>query len=368
MSRRRRGAGSPGVAGEEKVPWASFADALTGLLFVFILLALGFAHELQKMTEAARERETAASLVLQQREVAARIARQLVERDRQSEASRTSVAVCLEELLEDRVEVSPTVEESRLSLYPRGGKASRVDVGASAATGTSSASDVGPGPLTVEWFASGSARLESGPCDVARKIGPCLLRALGHPALSPPGQGEAARPFLLRVFVEGHTDSVPVSGGLAGIATNWELSGARAAAVVRAFLAVPDVAARAATCAAEAGVAAELEDRAARGDLEVVAVGLADRKPAWKRLCRAQGEDALCGCLGRERGEPSACVGELGRALPEPAPGAVGLPSTLLVAWANLDGAGDADARRRLQRRVDLRFEVVPRDDSEETR
>jgi hypothetical protein len=355
MKRARTPAGRGSA--EAEVPWASFADALTGLLFVFILLALGFAYELEKMTAKARARETAASAVLRQREKAARIARQLVSRERGSAETRASVAICLEDLLEDRVEVSPTVEESRLSLYPR-----RSGASSSRTTSATAAEELGErDPLTIEWFGSGSARLDPGPCDVAQKIGPCILRALLHPALtgtatSAGGTGE----FVLRVFVEGHTDSVPVSGGPAGIPTNWELSGARAAAVVRAFLAPPDPGGREATCPAPASDAAELEQRIARGELEVVAVGLADRRPAWKRLCQARVEDPVCACLERSGGEADACSEVLGASAGGTLPGDA-LASTLLVDWANLEEATDADVRRRFQRRVDLRFEVVPR-------
>ena len=348
---------APRGSTEAEVPWASFADALTGLLFVFILLALGFAYELEKMTTRARARETAASAVLRQREKAARIARELVSRESGSTETRSSVALCLEELLTDRVEVSPTVEESRLSLYPRRSGSTLSGTSRATAGGVTGERD----PLTIEWFGSGSARLDPGPCEVARKIGPCLLRGLLHPALTDTSTAASGGwEFVLRVFVEGHTDSLPVSGGAAGIPTNWELSGARAAAVVRAFLAPPDRGGREATCPAPPDHAAALEQRIARGDLEVVAVGLADRRPAWKRLCLARGNDPVCACLERSGGDPDACADVLrpssdGR-LPAEAPA-----STLLVDWANLEEPADEDMRRRFQRRVDLRFEVVPR-------
>ena len=64
-------------------------------------------------------------------------------------------------------------------------------------------------------FASGSADLQPRAAPLMRKLGQLLRTEGAHP-----------------IAVEGHTDSVPVGGGYP---SNWELSGARAAAVVRAL-------------------------------------------------------------------------------------------------------------------------------------
>ena len=67
-------------------------------------------------------------------------------------------------------------------------------------------------------FPSGSATLNDGGSQILRKVAGQLGRS-PH-----------------RVEVEGHTDNVPISGGLARrYPTNWELAGARAASVVRLF-------------------------------------------------------------------------------------------------------------------------------------
>jgi chemotaxis protein MotB len=88
-------------------------------------------------------------------------------------------------------------------------------------------------------FPSGSAELSGGGADVLAKVAQRLLE-LPH-----------------RVLVQGHTDSVPISGRLAQrYPTNWELAGARAASVVR-FLA----------------------DRGVPGD-RLAAVSLADTQPS----------------------------------------------------------------------------------------
>ena len=67
-------------------------------------------------------------------------------------------------------------------------------------------------------FPSGSAVLADDGSEILRKVA-------GQLGQSPH-----------RVEVEGHTDNVPISGGLARrYPTNWELAGARAASVVRLF-------------------------------------------------------------------------------------------------------------------------------------
>ena len=66
-------------------------------------------------------------------------------------------------------------------------------------------------------FASGSADLQAGAVSVLQKVGGVLAHDSGHD-----------------LRVEGHTDNVPVSGAYP---SNWELSTARASAVVRALLA-----------------------------------------------------------------------------------------------------------------------------------
>jgi len=66
------------------------------------------------------------------------------------------------------------------------------------------------------FFSSGQADLNPGALRILDDIGAVL-------------QGERKHPIV----VEGHTDSEPISGGI--YPSNWELSGARSAAVVRRF-------------------------------------------------------------------------------------------------------------------------------------
>jgi chemotaxis protein MotB len=66
------------------------------------------------------------------------------------------------------------------------------------------------------FFDSGQARVKPGALSILDDIGIVLRGEREHP-----------------IVVEGHTDSEPISGGM--YPSNWELSGARSAAVVRRF-------------------------------------------------------------------------------------------------------------------------------------
>jgi chemotaxis protein MotB len=67
------------------------------------------------------------------------------------------------------------------------------------------------------FFDSGQAALKPGARHILEQIGALLSGERTHP-----------------IVVEGHTDSQPISGGI--YPSNWELSGARSAAVVRMFV------------------------------------------------------------------------------------------------------------------------------------
>lgn len=343
---RRRGSRAPEHP-EERVPWASFADALTGLLFVFILLALSFAWQLKQVEAQAAQKLAERQVQVEQAKRAMRLARELVGTGQAAKAH--SVAVCLEDKSRDLADgqgvwLQPSANESDASLA--------LYLFSDAMLTT-----------TIQWFDSGQATLSDRPEAIARQIGPCIEQALSHPDF----QDE----FMLRVFVEGHTDFEPLRGQVRQFETNWELSGARAAAVVRVLVDPECSGVQPDDCDASPK---KLKEATAAGQLDIIAAGLADRRPAWHRICEQEGgDDAVCTCLQANGGKARECDAVLKDYMR--ANGIEGPDTSLdrLVAWANHEvdpfqgpqsrtaGAG-RQTRKSMQRRVDLRFEVIPRD------
>lgn len=294
---------------QDKVPWAAYADALAATLFVFILLALSFAYELQKKEAATQEDQKKAQEVSERDQRANRIVGDLQHAfagDRQSDRREIG---CLE-----KYGVVPFQHDrdGRISLYLR------------------------DGDLRIGWFPSGSARLSGPACEVASGIGQCLRESLET-------QGKNLDEFRVRVSVEGHTDSDPVVANASYYPSNWELSGARASAIVRAMMV------KQGGCP-QAGVNAEyLQLWMDQEQLEIVSVGHADRVPNWQQICEEERPSSFqtCDCL---KNQP---LGQC-RLLFEPPPELS--TREALIRWSNLD-----PQRKQIQRRVDLRFEVLPR-------
>ncbi len=150
------------------------------------------------------------------------------------------------------------------------------------------------------FFKPGDAVLFGTSCTVAQAIGDCLVGAVSSGRLERDGDD-----FQLRVFVEGHTDAVPLGLSLRHkFETNWELSGARAAAVVIEQVR-RSVAARG--CSALPESAARIQEYVSDRRIVVNAVGLADRRPAWQRICAENHSDPVCRCLREHRGDAEAC-------------------------------------------------------------
>lgn len=328
MRRAPKGAGH----GAEDVPWASFADALTGLLFVFILLTVMFVFAAQQAKDAAdKERESLTA--------ADQRARAMVDRGHPR-----SFVSCLQGEVPAAVRLIPG----------HGADASALSI-------------------VIGWFAPADAELQGLACELTQSVGSCLVSVLERPAQT--GEGQAA-PILrdgdtLRVFVEGHTDSEPMKPG-EKYPSNWELSGARAAAVVRALTVNPGpgpkpkcvVDERLVNSVQQAmnGTNTSASEQNVPAKLELIAVGRADQAPARAVVCAkvgnggpsntgsVAGKDNVCECMKIESSAERLSCEQLAL---RPLEGDT--HQRRLIAWANSD-----KDRKLSMRHVDLRFEVRP--------
>jgi flagellar motor protein MotB len=269
---------------EPELPFGSFADALSGMLFVFILTTFWFAWQLaDAKAKAEKEKEEAkkqTDTIVNARDLAV----SLTEEGKQQKWTLTQ---CLRR--ENWVDPRPSPKEPRIFLYLPG----------------------------VEWFEKGRAALDT----EARTRGADEIRTCIEELIAQ----DSVKSYRIRVYLEGHTDSDQFVGSGE---TNWELSGRRSAAVVRHVL---------------NGSAPKVMEALAADELEVIAVGMADTRPAWQRLCeQAEAVDEqMCQRLGE--GEK--------------------LPPIEVKRWANReqDRSEAGHKRRGYLRRVDLRLELLPR-------
>jgi chemotaxis protein MotB len=284
-----RGAGTaPRGGGEDEGYLASVSDLMVGMLFVFIIMLMGFAlnyRSAEGLAAADRSRLLAESArVATEREWLA------AERDRLAR-ERDDVAAERDALLAQRdslgLVASDLVErdEARAALLTRLEQA-LLERGVPAHV------DAANGILRLPeslLFDSAAAELRSGGeqalavvAEVLAEVLPCMARA---PQATVGRCPLGSAPLLEALLVEGHTDEVPIRGG--EFADNWQLSTARGVNTFKA---------------------------------------LTRFSPALETLRNARGQ-ALLGVSGYEARRPAAA------------------------------GAG-AD-RRRLNRRIDLRFLVA---------
>jgi flagellar motor protein MotB len=321
-----------------ETPWASFSDALSGMLFVFILTTFWYANQLAQQRrevdsqlQTLRSADEKALALVGTPEVPGELTRCLG-----TDGAMTAI-----------LDPRPQSGEARIALYLRS---------------------------AVEWFPEGSAALGGEQQRSVQHIRRCLAELV---------QRDDIKDYRISIFLEGHTDAIPLARGSV-FATNWELSAARAAAVLNQLL--PE-------SSATDPILAPLRSREATGEVSIVAVGMADRQPAWSRLCEAALPDelALCEAL-REASNlpPESRSTAWGAALTQNrnifsaytfdcGPVSATLPTSeappptamdLLRAWANRcpmtmggdiqDARAMAQARRALLRRVDLRLELDP--------
>lgn len=265
-------------------PWAAFADGLAAMLFLFLLTTLwGMARlKMQAAEDVAAVPQTT----------------EMVTRQKVAELHQ-----CMTQNAMEGLEVYADLEDHSLAIL-----------------------------VSPLWFDSCSTGVSEAGLGAVAAMRACVYSTL----LEQKGERSVLSNYDAEIVFEGHTDSQGVGRGCP-YPSNWELSGARAAAVLRRF-----------DCLEGAGCTEkELEQagnigavvRGLGGDrVRFSAVGMADTRPSWVAICRQLG-DELC----PTRGEPFP------------------LEAENLVRWANeVDGQGST-ARRRMLRRVDLRVDLRPR-------
>lgn len=175
---------------EEESYFVSMTDLLVGMLFIFIIMLMAFALNLRE--EQERFDRTTATLTEADK------ARQRMLEDIKHQLEQRGVMVLVD--LENGVLRLP-----EQLLFPRGDY-----------------------KLTPQ----GHDALEK-LADVLSVVLPCYAASSEHPQMCP-GGSPAGR--LEAVFIEGHTDDVPILGRMAnGVSDNWELSTERAIETFKAL-------------------------------------------------------------------------------------------------------------------------------------
>jgi flagellar motor protein MotB len=317
----------------EETPWASFSDALSGILFVFVITTFWFALRLAVETQKLDQQQAQADAELARLTQADAAAGDLVETKGGTPGALTEC------LASGGVLVAQGERESkRISLYPKGMSNNVTE----------------PTSVEVGWFGECSATLAPALTPAVERVRECIARVLipkdAH--------------YRVKVMLEGHTDALPVAGDCKRqFPSNWELSGARAAAVTRAVLGSQSPLAG---VSSQSAIRTEMD----RGSLQILAVGMGDSIAAWKAICRAEGDlepldKDVCRVMSGGTSDPNHAAGELVRigvancGSDSPAGGSL---QPLLRGWANWCGVPRwAAVKREKLRRVDLRIEFEPR-------
>jgi flagellar motor protein MotB len=213
----------PGTfSGDDDSYLASVSDLMVGMLFVFIIMLMGFALSyrsaeeqaeqdrsrlMQDSAEVMAEREA----LMAQRDALGEVATELLERDE----ARAALLTGLQRELQGRA-VAVTVDPANGVLRL-------------------------PESLL---FDSGAATLRPEGEAALQAVADALMQALPCVAEAPPALAErcppGSAPLLEALLVEGHTDGQPIRGGT--FADNWQLASARGVNTFKALTAArPDL-------------------------------------------------------------------------------------------------------------------------------
>lgn len=308
---------------EAESPFQSFTDAITAMLFIFMVTTFAVMISLRR------------AQAVEQQEID-----RLTGADRASGELLAGVAACMKQVSG----LKPVVDEGARTL------AMYIEVD----------------EAVVEWFGVCSPSIARSADPVVDQVRACLAAEV--PSLT--------RDYAVSLTLEGHTDGRAPSGSCAqSYPSNWELSGARAGAVLRRLMCEDG------SCDGDGAreQARSLQDLASqRDDLQLIAAGRASSVPAWRALC----DPNWPGARVDQRLDATVCA-----RLPEATAGDVALQQEVvdavvealdprrtharsfdqaLALWANPPSctAGSArgcDARLGRLRRVDLRVNLQPK-------
>lgn len=218
---------------EEEIPWISFSDATIALLFIFIATTFWFMIQL-KIAEQNKQAEI----------------QHLRGAKEAGEGFLTQMDICLESK-ETNIHFTTKInlDESSISLF------------------------IEPKMLqVVEWFQVGSSSVTPEASQLLQHLRGCISEDI-HTIT-----GE----YTVLLTLEGHTDAQRISKSLQEqFPSNWELSGARAAAALRRLLCVDD------SCdSKEQQFAKTLQTLSLdKENLQIIAAGRAETQPAWQAIC-----------------------------------------------------------------------------------
>lgn len=241
---------------EEEIPWISFSDTAFALLFIFIISSFYFMielkkskNELDKQTKEQQEKKDEAKRKIKQIENAEKNGDQFLE----------DIELCFQEKDQNQRYITDVnKKENTLSIFIE-----------------SQNSQSGSKYIkTIEWFEIGNAVPTSGGVGALKFLRNCMQNHINDLIVK--------NNYNVLLTLEGHTDAQIIKGALSKrYPSNWELSGARAAAGLRRLLCLDD------NCSNQEQQDSQnlLKAMNQSNNLQIIAAGRADTKPAWKALC-----------------------------------------------------------------------------------
>jgi len=223
-------------------PWISFADALSAMLFVFMLTTVWAMGKMRDETE-----EVIASIPT----------------PASTENLVRTQLIALQGCISnagDNLSVYPDMEDHSLAIL-----------------------------VTPLWFGTCSTDVSDAGGAAISAMRSCVQNVIANERLTT-GEMLVDR-YDMEVVFEGHTDATPV-GRNCPFPSNWELSGARASLVLRRFRCSEGAGCND-TDIAKANEINSAVERVGEEHIRFSAVGMAETRPTWSAICATLG-DALC--------------------------------------------------------------------------